>query len=259
MRYKAFVILQLASVTLSMTYASAASSPASAGLQADFGLSEVGATASTSLFLIGMGLGAMPSAPLSELYGRFPAYIVTLALAAVFECLAARATSGAQHLAMRFLGGVFSSAPLSNAGGTLNDMASPLMRTLAFPLFATVGFVGPVLAPLFGAYLVQAPGYGWRWCFWLCGAWHGANLLMALLVMPETLGSMLLRIKAARLSKLTGQPWQVDPGPADKGTWWAQTRQALGRPFVMLVKEPILQLFTAYLLGEESSPLPSYA
>ena len=64
--YKAWVVFLLTFLTLSLTYASSASSSAETGIMEEFGCEEVAATASTGLFLLGMGLGAMPAAPLSE-------------------------------------------------------------------------------------------------------------------------------------------------------------------------------------------------
>jgi DHA1 family multidrug resistance protein-like MFS transporter len=64
--YKAFVIAQLTFLTLSLTFASAASAPSEPGLMAEFGCGEIAAIGATSSFLVGMGVGAMPFAPLSE-------------------------------------------------------------------------------------------------------------------------------------------------------------------------------------------------
>jgi len=64
--YKSVVVAQLSFLTLSLTYASSASSSAKDGMMKEFGCNEVVATASTGLFLLAMGIGAMPFAPLSE-------------------------------------------------------------------------------------------------------------------------------------------------------------------------------------------------
>jgi DHA1 family multidrug resistance protein-like MFS transporter len=64
--YKSIVVAQLSFLTLSLTYASSASSSAEKGMMEEFGCNQVVATASTGLFLLGMGIGAMPFAPLSE-------------------------------------------------------------------------------------------------------------------------------------------------------------------------------------------------
>lgn len=64
--YKSWVIFLLTFLTLSLTFASSASSSAEPGVIQEFGCSEVAATATTGAFLVGMGMGAMPAAPLSE-------------------------------------------------------------------------------------------------------------------------------------------------------------------------------------------------
>lgn len=64
--YKSWVVFLLAFLTLSLTFASSASSSANEGMKREFGCGDVVATASTGLFLVGMGIGAMPFAPLSE-------------------------------------------------------------------------------------------------------------------------------------------------------------------------------------------------
>ena len=64
--FKSWVVSLLSFLTLSLTYASSASSSAKAGVMEEFGCGEVAATATTGIFLVGMGMGAMPAAPLSE-------------------------------------------------------------------------------------------------------------------------------------------------------------------------------------------------
>jgi len=68
--YKSWVVFLLTFLTLSLTFASSASSSAETGVMEDFGCGKVAATATTGVFLIGMGLGAMPAAPLSECTSR---------------------------------------------------------------------------------------------------------------------------------------------------------------------------------------------
>lgn len=66
MLYKAWVIAQLTCLTLSLTFASSVSSAAAQGARAELGGSELAGTATTGAFVVGIGLGAMPFAPLSE-------------------------------------------------------------------------------------------------------------------------------------------------------------------------------------------------
>jgi hypothetical protein len=66
MIYKSWVIGQLTFMTLSLTFASSISSAASTGALVEFGGSVIGGEATTGAFVVGIGLGAMPFAPLSE-------------------------------------------------------------------------------------------------------------------------------------------------------------------------------------------------
>jgi hypothetical protein len=68
MAYKSYVIGQISFLTLSLTFASSISSAASHGMLAEFGqsLNTIGGVATTGAFVVGIGFGAMPFAPLSE-------------------------------------------------------------------------------------------------------------------------------------------------------------------------------------------------
>jgi hypothetical protein len=66
MIYKAWVIAQISFLALSLTFASSVSSAASSGARLELGGTELAGTATTGAFVVGIGFGAMPFAPLSE-------------------------------------------------------------------------------------------------------------------------------------------------------------------------------------------------
>lgn len=261
--YKVAVVSQLAFLTLSLTYASSASSSARDGMMREFACNTVVGQASTGLFLIGAGIGAMPFAPLSErkyaecaewtpvliaVYGRLPVYLGTIFLATIFEIGCALAPNAPALLVLRFLAGLVSSAPLSNAGGTLNDIGTGVSRTLMFGFFATCGFVGPVLAPLIGGYIVENDKFGWRWCYWVVAIWHALAVTLTAGLMPETLAPALLKLKAQRLRRTTGTAgWRAR---VEDESLKEATVRALKRPFKMLAVEPVVQFFVVYLTSE---------
>ncbi|WVQ98421.1 hypothetical protein IAU59_005544 [Kwoniella sp. CBS 9459] len=244
--YKTFVIAQLSFLTLSMTFASSVSSAAENGMREEFGCGQVAATAGTGLFLVGMGVGAMPTAPLSELYGRLPVYLITMLLAILFEIGSALAPNTPGLLILRFIAGFWSSCPLSNSGGTLNDIGDPVLRTIALPLFTTAAFAGPTLGPIMGGFIVSNPRFGWRWCYWTCAIWHAVAFLMCFFFMPETLAPALIKYKAMKYRSATGESvWRA---PIEDESMHKLTVKYLQRPFVMLAKEAVVQFFVAYLL-----------
>lgn len=82
---------------------------------------------------------------LSEIGGRNPVYAITLLSFVIFQIGAALATNIETRLLLRFLAGLAGSTPLSNAGGTLADVANARQRTFIFPVFACAAFMGPTI------------------------------------------------------------------------------------------------------------------
>jgi len=191
---------------------------------------------------------------LMAVYGRLPVYTGTILLATLFEIGCALAPNLPALIILRLFAGFFSAAPLSNAGGSLNDIGNPVFRTLGLPLFTTTGFVGPILGPIIGSYIAESY-LGWRWCYWITAIWNGFSFLLVVGCMPETLPGSLLKYKA--------MAWRRLSGGGEKGVRWKAEiedesfgialQRNLKRPFIMLVKEPILAFFSIYLTGE--SPL----
>lgn len=138
-------------------------------------------------------------------YGRLPVYLLTILLATVFEIACAVAPNVSALLILRFIGGVWSTTPLSNSGGSLNDVGDPVLRTIALPLFTTAGFTGPCLGPIIGGFLTENVNYGWRWCYWVTAIWNAAAFLSCFFFMPETLAPALLKFKAINYRKATGE------------------------------------------------------
>ena len=185
------------------------------------------------------------------MYGRLPVYVVTIAFASVFELASAFSPNITALLIFRFIAGLLSSAPISNAGGTLNDIGNPVLRTIALPVFTSCGFIGPTLGPIIGGFLANSR-LGWRWCFYVCAIWNGLAFLAVTAFMPETLSSALLKYKALRLRSLTGD--KNYRAKAEDEDLKSATVQALKRPFVMLAVEPVVQFFIIYLTGQYTCP-----
>jgi MFS family permease len=193
-------------------------------------------------------------------YGRLPVYTGTILLATLFEIGCALAPNLPGLIVLRLFAGFFSAAPLSNAGGSLNDIGNPVFRTLGLPLFTTTGFVGPILGPIIGSYIAESH-LGWRWCYWITAIWNGFSFLLVVGCMPETLPGSLLKYKAMAWRSLTSS----ESSGGEKGIRWkaeiedesfgVALQRNLKRPFIMLVKEPILVFFSVYLTGESSIPL----
>jgi DHA1 family multidrug resistance protein-like MFS transporter len=176
-----------------------------------------------------------------------PVYAITLLLATIFEIACALSPNITALIILRFFAGFMSAAPLSNAGGSLNDIGNSVARTITLPLFATTGFIGPTLGPLIGGF-VASSYLGWRWCYWITAIWNALSFVMTVVFMPETNSPALLKYKAIRYRKLTGdERWRAK---IEDETLAAATTRSLKRPFVMLAVEPVVQFFVLYLTGK---------
>jgi len=186
--------------------------------------------------------------PGSELFGRKPLFLVTLACYTILHLGQALAPNMNVLLGTRFLSGFFAVSPLTNCGGLIFDIWDPIRRGTATSMFIAGVFIGPVLGPIIGGFLTMS-FLGWRWVFWIMMIFAGFCTFIAVIFVPETYAPVILQKKARRLRK-------VDPvGNADlyaeheRADWSFKgvIHRTIYRPFKMMMVEPILILVTLYL------------
>ena len=144
----------------------------------------------------------------------------------------------------RFFAGVFASAPLALAGGTISDIWDNDERGFAIALFAAAPYGGPVAGPIVGGFVGET--IGWRWIFWVNMIFAGVVSLM-ILTIPETFAPVLLKQRAARLREETGDENIKTEQELFKASFGAILSETLIRPFAMIVTEPILLLLSLYI------------
>ena len=146
-----YFLLVIPDTLSASTFASSAPSSAVPIIARDLHVSrEVGDLVLT-LFLIGFMLGPTFWGPGSELIGRRPIFIGTLAIYTLFHIGQARANDMTTLLVTRFLCGFFAVAPLTNSTGVIADIWDPVNRGIATSVFASAVFLGPVLGPVIGS------------------------------------------------------------------------------------------------------------
>lgn len=89
---------------------------------------------------------------------------------------------------------------------------------------------------------------GWRWIEGLMAIFTGVLWIVCSLLIPETYAPVLLRTRAAKLSKLTGKVYlsKMDIGK-ERITVWRRLRISLSRPWKLLFREPIVFLVSVYM------------
>lgn len=206
------------------------------GLVKTFGITDQIGILGVTTYLLGLAAGSLVLAPLSEMYGRRPVYILSMASFALLVLPCALATHISSILVARFFGAFAAAAMISNAPGSVNDIVDEKYRALAFSVWSIGPMNGPVIGPVVGGFVYQY--MGWRWTNWVVMILSGAAWAIISAV-PETYAPAILRAKAAKKRKQTGDSrWWCRYD--DKKAFWPLLKINLSRPFVMTVTEPIL-------------------
>lgn len=187
----------------------------------------------------------MVFAPLSELFGRKPVYVVTLGFAVIFVIPCAVAGNIGTLLACRFIDGVSFSAPMTLVGGTLADLWQPEERGVPMAAFSAAPFVGPAIGPLVGGFLSDAAG--WRWLYWIQLILSGATWLVITFTVPETFAPTLLSRRAVKLRKEKNDSRFTTQKELDSRPMGQQLEIFLIRPLQLLTREPIVMCIALYM------------
>jgi len=247
---KWLVVITLAFGSLCVTCTSSLYTTTYGQMDAEFGNSRIVATLGLSLFVFGLGLSPMVLGPLSEFYGRRPIYICAYIFFTIWLIPCAVAPNIQTMLIARFFDGFSGSAFLSVAGGTVGDMFTRDTLQAPMMVYTASPFIGPGLGPVLGGFINYH--VSWRWSYYILLIWSGVMTIAILLLVPETYSPVLLRKKARKQRKDTGDDrWKAPIEVHDKSI--ARTvMMSLYRPFMLLFLEPMcfnLCLFSSILLG----------
>ncbi|PHH78535.1 hypothetical protein CDD82_3002 [Ophiocordyceps australis] len=243
---KWLVVSILASVSLAVSIYTATYD----GIEADFHNSRIVSVLGLSSFVLGISIGPMFLSPLSEFYGRRPIYLVAWTAYTIWLVPQAVARSVAVVIVFRFLDGFAGSAFLAVAGGTVGDLFSNDQLQAPMAIFSVAPFVGPSLGPLLGGFINY--NVSWRWTFYLLLIWSACILVAVVFWVPETYHPILLRNKARKLRKETGDERWIAPTERKQKSLPRAIGRSLLRPFQLLIFEPMclnLCILSALLLG----------
>lgn len=256
--YRGWCVFVASIGTWGTTLYSSSYTASTPGLAHDFNASTTIVTLGLTTYLLGLAVGTLIVAPLSELYGRRMVYLVCITCWTILIIPSGVANSLTTIIVVRFFwyvaripktplpaevfqtnlrpSALFGSVMVGNAPGTVVDISHPdyLARTMS--LFSLAPMNGPVTGPVIGGFVFQY--LGWRWANWIILILGGVVVVMMLTV-KETYAPAILRKKAARLRKEHDDP-----------RYWCQydyklstlhlLQINLSRPFILAATEPIL-------------------
>ncbi|QLQ80097.1 hypothetical protein HG537_0D00970 [Torulaspora globosa] len=203
------------------------------------------AVLSVSLMVIGFSLGPLIWSPVSDLYGRRLAYFISMGLYTVFNIPCAISPNISGLMVSRFLCGVFASSGLCLVGGSIADMFPSSTRGKAIAFFAAAPYGGPVTGPLVNGF-ISVCTRRMDLIFWVNMAFAGAMWIIVAFI-PETYAPVILKKRAARLRKETGNPKIMTEQEAQGIDFKEMIRTCVVRPLYFAATEPVLDATCFYV------------
>ncbi|TFY64358.1 hypothetical protein EVJ58_g2689 [Rhodofomes roseus] len=244
------IVIVISVSALCTAFASSCASFTEDGIARDLHTVREVAILSISLFVEGLGMGPLVTGPLSELYGRNIIYRVSYFLFFVFTWPVAFPPDIATFLVFRFITGFCSSAFLSVAGGSVSDLFENRKVASPMAIYTISPFLGPILGPLVSGFICQ--NVDWRWVYRVLLIWQFAMLSLLILIVPETYEPVLLKRKAAKLRKTTGDNKYWAPLDKRDKSISRSILESIYVPFELLLYDRmalLLDIWTALLLG----------
>ncbi|KAH8728178.1 major facilitator superfamily domain-containing protein [Phaeosphaeriaceae sp. PMI808] len=199
----------------------------------------------TSMLLVGYVFGPMAWGPLSESYGRKGTMIYSFALFTIFSIASAVAPNFAALVVFRLFVGIGGSCAISVVGGICADVwHDPRSRGRSMATFMAATTFGPILGPPVSGYISTI---SWSWGFWIGAICAGATWPL-FIFFPETYGPAILKKRAQKLRKETGDETIVAPLELEKTDLNHIVTVVLTRPIRMIFFEPLV-LFTCLYLS----------
>lgn len=210
-----------------------------------FGVSMEVSILTCSLMVIGFSLGPLLWSPVSDLYGRRLAYIISLGLYVIFNIPCALAKNIGTVLVCRFLCGVWASSGLCLVGGSIADMFPTETRGKAIAFFAYAPYCGPVFGPLVNGFISVSTGR-MDLIYWVNMAFAGVMWIIIAFI-PETYAPVILKRRAKKLRMKLNNPKIMTEQEAQGLTLQEMIKACLVRPLYFAATEPVLDLMCFYV------------
>ncbi|KAA1470849.1 MFS general substrate transporter [Dentipellis sp. KUC8613] len=243
-------VITISASSLCVTCASSAASFTEGGISRDFHVGKEVAILGISLFVMGLGVGPLVVGPLSEVYGRNIVYRVSFFLFFAFSWPVAFAPNIAVYMVFRFLTGYCGAAFLSVAGGSVSDMFANEHVATPMAVYTISPFIGPELGPLFSGFINQ--NASWRWTYYVLIIWSFIQFAALWIIVPETYIPVILKKKAQKLRKTTGNPNYWAPIERRQTSLARSLLVSCYTPFELILYERmalLLNLWTSLILG----------
>ncbi|KAI9443577.1 MFS general substrate transporter [Lactarius indigo] len=225
----------------------------------DFRVGKEVATLAISMFLLGLGIGPLLAGPLSEVYGRRIIYRVSFLISFVSTFPVAFAPHIAVYLIFRFVMGFCAAAFFSVAGGSISDMFPNAQVGTPMAVYSVSPFIGSQLSPIYSGRanftfprLSIIYNASWRWTYYVLIIWSFVEVVAIIYFVPETYIPVILKQKAQRLRKTSGDARYYAPIERENFRLGQSIVSSCYRPFQLLFFDPmalLIDLWTSFTMG----------
>lgn len=154
--YKGLVIAVISWSTWVTVLYSTSYTTGTSEMMKDFNVSsEPVVTLGVTTYLIGLAFGAVILAPVSEMYGRRPVYMISMFAFMVLIIPCGIGSTLTEVLVVRFFGALAGSAMVANSPGTVSEIVTDEYRALALSFWSIGPLNGPTFGPLIGGFSTQ--------------------------------------------------------------------------------------------------------
>ena len=221
----------------------------------DFNTDKQMVVATTTGFVIMLGLGPLVLAPFSETFGRRAVYMWCFSIFTLLQVPTALAPNIETLIAVRTISGFFGSVGIANGGGTISDMYPSSERAGIFGWYLLGPLLGPTLGPLFGGVVVTR--LNWRWLYWIMTIVCACNTTVGYFFLQETYVPVLLaRKKGKMLEEREQSNGEANKKPItfegeDTRPLWQKLLQSLKRPIAIFIQPIVLtmSIYQALIFG----------
>lgn len=149
-------------------------------------------------------------------------------------------------LISRFFCGIFGSCPLAVVAAVYTDIFDNKQRGPAVTIFAATVFMGPLLGPFIGGFIVTSY-LGWRWTAYISSIMGWLSFALIVLFLRESYPPVVLVAKAAELRRRT-KNWGIHAKQEEVEVDIRElVTKNFSRPIRLLFTEPVILLITIYM------------
>lgn len=239
------ILISLGSVCI--TSISSVWALASRHIMRKFHISHEVSTLGISFYIWGLGTGGIFLSPILEFHGRKIVYTLGLFVVFAFQFVPAFSNNIGSILFSRFISGFFGASFLSVASGTFSDLFRKTERNSkgrpdqtkalnqALVMYSASPFIGPGLGPLISGFVNEHLNF--RWTFYIMAIWSGVVMVAVIFFIPETYEPVLLKKKAIRLRKTTGDDRWFAPIELNKASIYESIILSSKRPILLIFRD----------------------